>query len=135
MKHFILSAVIGLFAMFGATQAVAQAPAPTGPAVAAVSAEDLAALAELRRLLALATTAEQRSAIIARAIALRPSLASNPAASNQVQTLAIQSGLSVAQIDSAVITGLSQAAAPAAGGQQQAQPTLADFFPEFSSAN
>lgn len=85
--------------------------------------EDQAALAKLQKDLQAATTPEQKQQILADAIAKNPSLASNPSLSSVVQAIAIKSGLSVAQIDSAIVNGLSNAQAPATGGSSSQQQT------------
>ncbi len=67
-----------------------------------------------------ASTPEQKFQALADAIAKKPKLASVPQLSGTVITMAIRSGMSVSQIDTAVITGLANAQAPAAGGNQSA---------------
>ncbi len=112
--------------------AIAQAPKPNLPSQSAQAeqptAEEVAALGAVQSALAAATTPEQRSQILADAIAKTPTLASKPALSSSVQSTAIHVGLSIAQIDAAIITGLSSAQAPAAGGASGAgQPPVPTF--------
>lgn len=117
LSHILLAGLLSVSAGYVSAQAQPPAlpsPVPTAE-TAAVTPEEQAALEALQTALEAATTPEQKAQILADAIAQTPSLASNPALSSQVQSASIQSGLSVAQVDSAVFDGLTRAAAPAAG--------------------
>lgn len=115
LSHVLLAGLLSVSAGYVSAQPTSSGEVPTVGETAAITPEEQAALEALQAALAAATTPEQKAQILADAIAQTPSLASNPALSSQVQSAAIQSGLSIAQVDNAVITGLAQAAAPAAG--------------------
>lgn len=104
----------------------AQAPAP---AQQQLTAEQQAELDALKAALDAAATPEQKQQILSDAIAQNPALASVPALSGRVQSIAISSGMSIVQIDNAVITGLANAQAPAAGGQQTGGVPQPQFTP------
>ena len=95
------------------SQAIAE---PVAPSQAAITVDEAAALEALQAALAAATTPEQKSQILADAIAATPTLATKPQLSSVVLASATSAGMSVDQVDTAVISGLAQAAAPAAGG-------------------
>ena len=119
---FIMTAIFAVVAF--QTPVFAEAPAQPLNAQSGVTPEEVAALQALQQALAAATSNAEKQQILADAIAATPTLASKPQLSSVVQSTAIQVGLSVAQIDSAVISGLSRAQAPAAGGSSSQQQTV-----------
>ncbi|RED18322.1 hypothetical protein [Pontivivens insulae] len=118
MRVALKSVLVAVSVMLWAGVAVAQAPDPSiaDPVVDAPTTEELNALQRLRTLLSAAQTPEARQQILADAIALTPTLASKPELSTAVQEAAVESGLSVSQFDTAVISGLASASAPSASG-------------------
>ena len=93
---------IAMISMAGfQSQAIAEV-AVAAPNQTPITVEEAAALEALQAALAAATTPEQKSQILADAIAANPTLASKP----QLRALATSAGMSLAQYDNAVILSL-----------------------------
>lgn len=131
----ILLITTALFAVAGVqSQALAEPPAPLN-SQQAVTQEEINALTALQNALAAAVTPEERSQIISDAIAKTPTLASKPQLSGSVQASALQAGMSIAQLDTAIVTGLAQSQSPAAGGASAGNPTFSlPPLPSFTSS-
>ena len=120
-KYLFITAAI--FAVIGFQSPVlAEPPAPAPASNASVTPEEAAALQALLSALASATTSEQKQQILADAIAKTPTLASNPQLSSAVESAAKQAGLTTAQINTAITTGLE--IAKAVGGSSTPQQTV-----------
>lgn len=82
-----------------------------------VTTEQLAALNAINDSLDAANTSDEKQQIITDAIAENPILASDPTISEDIRSIAFNSGLSSLAFDSAVIEGLSLAGATSAGNR------------------
>lgn len=125
ISHLLLTGLLAVSASYVSAQAPQPTPEnPNSAAQADVTPEEIAALQALQQALAAALTPEEKSQILADAIAQTPTLASKSQLLSSVQTTAISYGVSAAQFDAAVITGLSNAQTPAAGpgGNNNQQP-------------
>ena len=92
------------------------------PAEAELTAEQAQMLAALEVALANAKTPEEKATILQDAITAAPNLASDPATSGRVLSIAQINGLSASQIDTAVVYGLALAYAAVQSN------SLSDFF-------
>lgn len=122
---------IAMISMAGfQSQAIAEV-AVAAPNQTPITVEEAAALEALQAALAAATTPEQKSQILADAIAANPTLASKP----QLRALATSAGMSLAQYDNAVIRGTVQAREEirSAGGTSALDDASILSIPSFSS--